>query len=50
MVNGQPLNQSYTGGAFTTHDTMIVDNIKRVEFLKGAASALYGANAYAGVI
>jgi len=50
MVNSHPINDNYSGGAMWTHDTMILDNVKRIEFIRGPGSALYGANAFAGVI
>ncbi|RLD98090.1 MAG: TonB-dependent receptor, partial [Bacteroidetes bacterium] len=50
MVNSHPLNENFTGGATSTHDIMMLDNVKRIEFIRGPGSALYGANAFAGVI
>lgn len=50
MVNSHPLNENYTGGGTWTHDTMIVDNIKRIEVIRGPGSAMYGANAFSGVV
>ena len=32
------------------HDTLIVDNIKRIEVLRSPGSSVYGANAFLGVI
>jgi len=49
MVNSHPLNENHTAGAIT-YDNMILDNVKRIEFMRGPGSALYGANAFAGVI
>ena len=50
MVNGHPINDGWRGAATYTHDTMILDNVKRIEVIRGPGSALYGANAFAGVI
>ena len=50
MVNGHPINEGWRGAATFTHDTMILDNVKRIEVIRGPGSALYGANAFAGVI
>jgi len=50
MINGQPLNETLSGGATYTHDTIILDNVKRIEVIRGPGSALYGANAFGGVI
>ena len=49
MVNGHPLNEDFTGG-ISVHDTLILDNIKRIEVVRSPGSALYGANAVLGVI
>ncbi|MBU1576615.1 MAG: TonB-dependent receptor [Candidatus Edwardsbacteria bacterium] len=47
LLNGMPLNSALTGG----YDlNKITGNIKRIEVVKGPASALYGANALAGVV
>jgi iron complex outermembrane receptor protein len=50
MVNSHPINNALSGGATWVHDTMSVDNIKQVEVIRGPGSALYGANAFGGVI
>lgn len=50
MINSHSLNENFTGGATWTHDTLMLDNVKRIEVIRGPASALYGANAFAGVI
>ncbi len=49
MVNSHPLNENFLGG-FTSFLTMTVENIKQIEIIRGPGSALYGANAFAGVI
>ena len=50
MINSHPINNAQDGGALWVHDTLIIDNIKRIEFIRGPGSALYGANAFHGVI
>jgi len=50
MVNGHALNESYMGGATWTHDTLMLDNVKRIEVMRSPGSAVYGSNAFAGVI
>ena len=48
MVNNHSLNENYKGGAEVGN--MPLDNVKRIEFIRGPGSALYGANAFAGVV
>ncbi len=48
LLDGQPLNDGYTGGL--EWGMMPVDNIERIEVIRGASSALYGGNAMGGVI
>ncbi|MBF0101959.1 MAG: TonB-dependent receptor [Desulfobacterales bacterium] len=50
MVNSHPLNCNFTGGATYPHDLLSIDNIKQVEIIRGPGSAMYGANAFSGVI
>ncbi|MFW5641100.1 MAG: TonB-dependent receptor plug domain-containing protein, partial [Thermodesulfobacteriota bacterium] len=50
MLNSHPLNNNFSGGATWSLDTLPVDNIERVEIIRGPGSALYGANAFSGVI
>jgi outer membrane receptor protein involved in Fe transport len=50
LENGLPMTQSYTsnkGGFFISYP---VENIARIEIIRGPGSALYGADAFAGVI
>lgn len=48
LLDGQPLNDGYTGGI--EWGMLPIENIERIEVIRGAASALYGGNAMGGVI
>ncbi len=48
LLDGQPLNDGYTGTL--EWGMMPVDNIERIEVIRGPWSALYGGNAMGGVI
>jgi len=48
LLDGQPLNGPYTGQLVWT--TLPVEEVERVEVVKGPFSALYGANAMGGVV
>jgi iron complex outermembrane receptor protein len=51
MMDGHRLNEAWTGSALANvYNDMPVDNIKRIEVIRGPGSALYGANAFVGVI
>jgi iron complex outermembrane receptor protein len=46
-LDGERLNDFYDGGFLTEFP---LDNVERVELIRGPGSALYGTNAFAGVI
>lgn len=48
LVDGQEMNSSYNGEVYW--GTLPVDNISRIEVVKGGQSAMYGSNAVGGVI
>jgi len=50
MVNSHPINDVFGGSFSWVNETLIIDNIKRIEFIRGPGSALYGASAFHGVI
>ncbi len=50
MINTHPVNSNFTGGATHAYDLLSLDNVKRIEVIRGPGSALYGANAFAGVV
>lgn len=50
LLNGQRLNDIYTGGITLLNRYVTVDNIKQIEVIRGPGSALYGSGAFLGVI
>jgi outer membrane receptor for ferrienterochelin and colicins len=50
LVNGIPITGAYVGNRSQIWGGMPVENIARIEVIRGPGSALYGADAYAGVI
>ena len=48
LLDGQPMGDGYTGR--TQFNNVAVDDIERIEVVKGAFSSLYGGNAVGGVI
>jgi iron complex outermembrane receptor protein len=50
MFNGHLVNNPYLGDAFTNFDDFPVENIKRIEAIRGPGSAMYGENAFLAVI
>jgi outer membrane receptor for ferrienterochelin and colicin len=51
LINGRPLRESFHNGANYALNTMVpVDNIERIEIIRGPGSVLYGTSAYSGVI
>ena len=48
LVDGQPINNGYSG--LVDFSNIPVENIERIEVIKGSASVLYGSNAMGGVI
>lgn len=50
LVNGMPLTRAYAGDRGINWGGQPVQNIARIEVIRGPGSALYGADAYAGVI
>ena len=45
LVDSHPVYEPWSGGA-KAFETLNIQNIKRVEFIRGPGSALYGANAF----
>lgn len=50
LVNGQRMNDLYSGGVSLLNRSIPVENIKQVEIIRGPGSALYGSNAFLGVV
>lgn len=50
MLNGHLVNDPFRGEAFFHFDDFPVENIKRIEIVRGPGSALYGENAFSAVI
>ena len=50
LVNGIPITGVYFGNRSQVWGGMPVENIARIEVIRGPGSALYGADAFAGVI
>jgi len=50
MVNSHQVNELFLGTASECYSNLDLDNVKRIEFVSGPASALYGSGAMAGVI
>ncbi len=48
-INGIPVRDPYSGGRINTY-RLPVANISRIEVMRGPGSALYGSDAFAGVI
>lgn len=50
LVNGIPINNVFLGNRGLAWGGVPIENIARIEVLRGPGSALYGADAFAGVI
>ena len=50
LVNGVPMTTVYLGDRGDVWAGMPLDNVARIEVIRGPGSALYGADAFAGVI
>ncbi|NJA05681.1 TonB-dependent receptor [Methylococcaceae bacterium WWC4] len=50
MVNGIPITNSYTGSRGEAWGGMPLRDVARIEVVRGPGSAVYGADAFAGVI
>jgi iron complex outermembrane recepter protein len=50
LVDGRSVYQDFLGGTFWPLVDVAVPDIARIEVIRGPGSALYGANAFAGVI
>ena len=51
LVDGQPTNDDYVGSSYVGYDGRAdIDDVQRIEVVRGPGSALYGTGAFFGVI
>lgn len=50
LVNGKKINANFRGSPTLTSGSFPLENIARIEVIRGPGSALYGADAFSGVI
>ena len=50
LQNGIPINSMYRGDSGQTSPGVPLENVARIEIIRGPGSALYGADAFSGVI
>jgi len=50
LINGVPITNQYLGNRSQVWGGMPVNNITRIEIVRGPGSAVFGADAYAGII
>ncbi len=50
LLNNNSLNTNYWGGIGPSYLPLTLENIKRIEVVRGPGSALYGANAFSAVV
>ncbi|NVJ49934.1 MAG: TonB-dependent receptor [Gammaproteobacteria bacterium] len=50
LIDGQRINDLYSGGVSLLNRVMAIDHVAQVEVIRGPGSALYGSNAFLGVV
>ncbi len=51
LSDGHPMNDTWVGSSYVGYDAMSdLDDVERIELVRGPGSALYGTNAFSGVI
>jgi len=50
LIDGHAVNEAFIGSGLTFFDDLPVENLKKIEVIRGPGSALHGANAFVGVI
>lgn len=50
MINGHRLNDDFSGAALVFNRYLTTANLEQVEIIRGPGSALYGSNAFLGVV
>jgi len=51
LVDGHPLNDDWLGSSYVGYDARVgLDDVERIEVVRGPGSVLYGTNAFSGVV
>ena len=51
LVDGHPLNDNWLGSSYVGYDARVgLEDVERIEVVRGPGSVLYGTNAFSGVI
>jgi iron complex outermembrane receptor protein len=50
LLDGMRINDDWAGGSTSKEPVISLANVERVEFMRGPGSAIYGSNAFLGVI
>jgi len=50
LIDSQRINNDWFGGTSLTYPVIALENVEKVEFIRGAGSSLYGSNAFSAVI
>ena len=50
LIDGHSVNDPWRGGAMWNFNDLPVENVKRIEIIRGPGSALYGQNAFLAVV
>ncbi len=50
LIDGHSVNEPYSGEATWNFNDLVVENIKKIEIIRGPGSALYGQNAFLAII
>ncbi len=50
LIDGQRINNDWAGGVANNRIFIPLGNVEKVEFIRGAGSALYGSNAFSAVV
>ncbi len=51
LVDGHPLNDNWIGSSYVGYDARVsLEDLERIEIVRGPGSVLYGTNAFSGVI
>jgi len=50
LIDGHRVNDDFSGGTTFFNPYISLDNVEQVEFIRGPGSAIYGSNAFLGVV